>query len=118
MQMWCVPEACLIDRVGHVCKGVNPGEDEHCNTQHNSVASHLDYAHAWHMSTHIRKKSCAANIGMEATLQKSRKAACIPFRAKGNKHKGRMILTYVTKEAVECEIVIKRHNTFQEGCFP
>lgn len=83
----------------------------------NSVMSRLDCAYVWQMSTHSRQKSCAASIAMEATLQNGCKAACIPFRAKGNKHKGRMILTYVTKEAVKGEIVIKRHNTFQEGCF-
>ena len=46
-ELWCVPEACLIDRIGHVRKGVDPGEKKHCSTQHNNMMSRLDYAHAW-----------------------------------------------------------------------
>jgi len=42
----------------------------------------------------------------------------MPVRAKGSKDKGRAILTYITKKAVKGEIVVKRHNTFQEGCSP
>ncbi len=32
--MWCVPEACLIDGIGHVRKSVDPGENKYCGTQH------------------------------------------------------------------------------------
>ncbi len=59
-----------------------------------------------------RARTVAANIGMEATVQKGCKAACIPFTAKGNKHKGRAILTNITKKAVKGEVAVKWHNTF------
>ena len=93
-------------------KGVDPGENKHCSTQHNVMMSCIDYAHAWHVKHTELRILCAANIDAEARPQKGCKAACIPLRAKSSKHKARTILTYITKKAVKGEVAVKRHNTF------